>query len=105
MAWLVTYQFLAAMIDTLTEHIVVIDRQGKILYVNKSWCHFAQENNHPNPADWIGKSYLKACNAPATDDGELGGGAADGLLRVINKEQDSFISNIHATVQTKCAGF
>jgi transcriptional regulator with PAS, ATPase and Fis domain len=64
-----THEFLVALIDTLMEHIAVIDRQGKILYVNKSWCRFSQENNYTSPTQWVGKNYLEACEASTASGG------------------------------------
>jgi diguanylate cyclase (GGDEF)-like protein len=83
-----THEFLVALIDTLMEHIAVIDRQGKILYVNKSSCRFSQENNYTSPTQWVGKNYLEACEAStASGGGDPGKAAAEGIRRVINKEQ------------------
>ncbi|MES9993182.1 MAG: diguanylate cyclase [Candidatus Thiodiazotropha sp.] len=87
---IIDFKFLVAMVDTLTEHIAVIDQQGKILFVNKTWCLFGEENNHANPTDWIGKNYLDACNAPGESEGDLGSEAAIGIRSIINKEQDCF---------------
>ncbi|MET0069749.1 MAG: sensor domain-containing diguanylate cyclase [Candidatus Thiodiazotropha sp.] len=86
----VSYEFLAALVDTLTEHIAVIDREGRILFVNKSWCRFGQENNHANPNDWVGINYLQACDAKPVGGTGDGAQAAEGIRRIIDKEQSCF---------------
>ena len=50
-------------LDTLTEHIVVIDTQGVITAVNASWSKFALNNGAVNSAQVsIGANYLSVCS-------------------------------------------
>lgn len=60
--YLKDYQRLQAIIDSLPEHIAVLDNKGIILLVNKSWRKFAEENGdrglvHTGP----GVNYLDVC--------------------------------------------
>jgi len=46
-------------IDSLSEHIAVIDSKGTIISVNASWERFSQENE--GKQEFIGTSYISAC--------------------------------------------
>jgi diguanylate cyclase (GGDEF)-like protein/PAS domain S-box-containing protein len=86
----ITYKFLASMVDTLTEHIAVINRHGKILYVNQSWRLFGTENGHTDTDQWIGKNYLSVCDASENTGEPIGSEAAKGIRSVINGERESY---------------
>jgi diguanylate cyclase (GGDEF)-like protein len=86
----ISFEFLTSMVDTLTEHIAVIDRHGKILFVNKSWCLFSKENDHTHPDKWIGKNYLAVCSTSATEEEGPGYQAAQGILGVISGKRNSY---------------
>ena len=45
----ISCEFLASQVDTFTDHIGVIVRQGTIRYVNRNWCLFSQENDYREP--------------------------------------------------------
>jgi transcriptional regulator with PAS, ATPase and Fis domain len=40
-----TFYFLKEVMDSLFEHIVVLDEKGKIVFTNKAWDDFAKEND------------------------------------------------------------
>jgi diguanylate cyclase (GGDEF)-like protein/PAS domain S-box-containing protein len=86
----ISFKFLTAMVDTLTEHIAVIDRQGKIIFVNKSWCLFSQDNGYKQPDQWIGNNYLSACKPAAAGEADIGSEAAQGIISVISGEKASY---------------
>ena len=51
-----------AILDSLPAQVALIDRQGCILAINKTWIAFAEQNGG-GPADtWIGSNYLDACD-------------------------------------------
>ena len=56
---------LAAILDSLSAHVVTLDRQGRVDYVSRSWLNFAHENG----GDWAGigpgADYLAACRTAA----------------------------------------
>lgn len=86
----ISYEFLASLVDTLTDHIAVIDRQGTILYVNRNWCLFSQENEYREPFQWIGKNYLEVCDAPGQTVDSSAYEAAEGIRSVISKDADNY---------------
>ncbi|MCG6200563.1 hypothetical protein [Psychromonas antarctica] len=54
-----TYAFLSLVLDSITEHIVVIDEVGDIQFVNKSWTAFANNNDCVVGDDWRGVNYIE----------------------------------------------
>ncbi|MFO7886585.1 MAG: PAS domain S-box protein [Desulfobacteraceae bacterium] len=49
-------------VDSLPEHIAVLDNNGIIVYVNQAWKNFAQENHLASNNYCIGVSYFDLCN-------------------------------------------
>lgn len=84
-----SYNFLTSVLNTITEHIVVIDKEGDILFVNRSWIEFGQSNSCIT-SHWEGINYLKVCDKSAAKGDEFGLKAAEGIRKVINAEQELF---------------
>lgn len=57
-------EFFQSIIDSLTEHIVVVDQFGAILFVNAAWTNFGADNAC-SLNDWPSANYLDVCNASA----------------------------------------
>lgn len=85
-----SYEFLKLVVDSLSEHLVVIDAAGQILVCNKTWDEFGRDNGCRADFSWVGANYLKACDAAATQGDELGRRAAVGIRSVIQGERDFF---------------
>lgn len=86
-----TYDFLSRVIDAITEHIVVIDTQGAIVYANRSWDAFARQNNCLIVGDdWRQVNYLTVCDESAMRGDEFGHLAAIGIRHVISGTRDLF---------------
>ena len=82
--------FHEAVVDSLTEHIVVIDRHGTIRYANSAWSRFGEENGLVPNRDWTGADYLAVCDAAAEDGDDDGRRAALGIRSVISAEKPLF---------------
>lgn len=82
-------KFLAAVLDTIEDHITVIDRDGEIIYVNHSWEMFG-EDNACSIHDWDHVNYLTICAESATMGDEYGKQAVVGIRQVIDGELESF---------------
>lgn len=52
-----------AVIDALTSHICVLDRNGVIVAVNQAWREFTAANSNGDPVDHVGVSYLDVCRS------------------------------------------
>ena len=91
--------FARSIIDALTAHIVVLDRDGTITAVNQAWQRFGQENGGasetPEPSSgsslWVGGNYLEICHAAVGSDGGIEAEAAYvGIAAVLNGERPLF---------------
>ena len=77
----------AAILDALPAHVALLDRDGRILSVSRSWQEFAAASGIDAPAP-LGHSYFEYCAAPAW--GELGRTVAEGLTAVLAGRQQQF---------------
>ncbi|MBM7423388.1 PAS domain-containing protein [Spongiibacter marinus] len=68
-----SHEFLKMTLDTMSEHIAVIDETGLILYVNSRWRQFAEQNACTPHCEWKGQNYLSVCDR------------SDGLTGVANR--------------------
>ncbi|WP_289243528.1 GGDEF domain-containing protein [Methylophaga sp. UBA678] len=84
-----SYDFLKEILNSLTEHIVVINNQGEIVFVNQSWCTFASDNES-TIEDWCGINYIKECEKAASMGDEIGEAVGVGIKDVIADRQHSF---------------
>ena len=82
--------FLKSVLDTITEHIVVIDNDGKILFVNKTWSLFGQNNACVIDESWVGVNYLYECDKAGEMGDAYGQTAASGIRSVINTAEENF---------------
>lgn len=82
--------FLTKILDSITEHIVVIDISGDIQYVNRSWVAFGQNNACSLGDDWHGVNYIEACDKAARTGDHFGQQAAAGIRSVIDQEREQF---------------
>ncbi len=58
--------FAISVLDSMMEHVAVLDAEGTIVSVNQAWTHFAASNGGPVvPAESTGKNYLEVCAAAA----------------------------------------
>lgn len=83
--------FVHDIINSLSEHVAVIDNDGKIIKVNLAWNRFASNNGGVDSAVSICANYLKSCettNHPTerTEAIEV----ADGLRSILNGSQQVF---------------
>ncbi len=80
----------AAILDSLTHSIAVLDWNGRIVAVNERWREAARSGNADDRvADGVGLDYLGACSAPDPGESEPSE-AYSGLRRILNREIDHF---------------
>lgn len=85
-----SYSFIKSVLNTISEHIVVIDSEGYIVHVNDSWNSFGRKNRCSINDTWIGVNYLKECDKSVDIGDELGLKAAKGIRSVIETVNDNF---------------
>ncbi len=79
-----------SILNSIVEHIVVIDKTGKLVYVNDSWVTFGENNSKSASEDWTCANYLTVCDNSAETEDIYGKQAAKGIRSVINKEKADF---------------
>lgn len=85
-----SFEFLKKVLDSVTEHIVVIDDAGDIQYVNKSWSTFGNDNACVVGDEWGGVNYLSECDKASSMGDEYGTNAGAGIRSVIEKNKEIF---------------
>ncbi len=82
--------FNLAIIDSLSEHIAVLDANGIIIAVNAAWKNFAIENDGGHQ-DFIGSSYINICDRAGNYfNGDEADEAKQGILAVMNEQIPEF---------------
>ena len=80
-------------VDSISAHVAIIDRNGVILDTNQAWKNFAKENGMDPSYDAVGVNYLGVCDAsPGLDTGEAGLVAA-GIRQVIAGDIPEFVTH------------
>lgn len=83
--------FNQAVLNSLPAQMVVLDRSGVILSVNKGWQQFGAENNAPSSlCAGVGLNYLEVCRTAAGLDADLARQCLAGLEAVLSGAQASF---------------
>jgi len=83
-------EFLKAVLDSVTENIAVIDRHGKILFVNQSWVSFGLENQGLINESWYGVNYIEVCDQSAELGDKFAISAAKGIRNLISSGEKFF---------------
>lgn len=78
-----------SILDSLPEHVAVLDREGRIIAVNRAWLAFAEANGGSPQELSVGCSYPGACQVPDDDD-EGARAALQGILAVSRGEVRKF---------------
>ena len=78
-------------IDSLLDQLAVIDQDGFIIAVNKSWIHFSSENGGDLSTNGIGSNYLDFCQEKVRK----------GIEFVLNGQKDHFIFKYLATLRNR----
>jgi PAS domain-containing protein len=82
--------FYQSILDSLSEHIVVINTAGMINFVNSAWIKFARDNSCNYRDDWKAINYLQVCDDSAAAGEAYAASAAKGLRSLIGGKIDSF---------------
>lgn len=82
--------FNRAVLDSLISSIAVLDAQGKILAVNRSWLEFASKNGAEMSRIGVGADYLGACDSAASQGDVTPSEVAVGIRAVLDGKVASF---------------
>ena len=87
----VAADFRGSVLDALPTNIAVLDRNGVIVYVNKSWSRFAGQNGAaPEYAAGVGINYLDVCSSATGANSGEAPQALEGLRAVFRGDLESF---------------
>ncbi|MDX2498880.1 MAG: LuxR C-terminal-related transcriptional regulator [Deltaproteobacteria bacterium] len=78
-------------LNSLSAHIAILDKNGFILETNTAWRKFAATNGMPEDHDDRGTNYLDICDATTGGDSEDAHTVAKGILAVIRGEMEEFL--------------
>ncbi len=81
----------AAILDSLTANVALVDSTGTVMAANAAWRRFATENRCNDHAQCLGANYFDVCEAAIRRDGDVTAAAAlNGIRAVLRHERDSF---------------
>jgi len=80
-----------AVINSLSAHIAILDKNGVILETNRAWNTYSFKNGMPEDFDYRGINYLKVCNAATGEDASDAHNIAEGIRRVIQGHTQEFL--------------
>ncbi len=78
-------------LDSLSAHIAILDKNGVILETNKAWRDFAVKSGMPENHDDRESNYLAICEATIGNDADDASKVAEGIRAVIRGEVDEFL--------------
>ncbi|MBK1646320.1 chemotaxis protein CheR [Thiocapsa imhoffii] len=80
-----------AVLDSLPEHVAVLDSNGVISLVNRAWREFAIANGDPElRSTGVGTNYLTVCNLGPGCDSPGATTALDGIRSILDGRQETF---------------
>lgn len=82
-------QLLQTMFNSLSSHVVVLDKEGTITYTSKSWEQFAAENQAQMGSALVGVNYLEVCRRSTLND-TYAWEVMTGIERVLGGQSDRF---------------
>lgn len=82
--------FLGSVLNSFSDHLTVLDEQGRIILVNQAWREFAQANHLPPRQVSEGTNYLYVCSNAKGKNSEGAEAFANGIREVISGEKDFY---------------
>jgi hypothetical protein len=83
-------ELLGSVMDALPAYIALIDPEGMILMVNKSWKQNASASDPQGPQFAVGNNYLEICERAAGESFGYARASAQGVRSVLHAETRSF---------------
>jgi diguanylate cyclase (GGDEF)-like protein/PAS domain S-box-containing protein len=84
--------FAHAILNALSSHLAILDKNGVILAVNRGWREFAEENSQMtvNFKTHVGINYLSVCKLASGPNSEEAAAMGQGIYAVINGQAKKF---------------
>jgi len=80
-----------AVINSLSAHIAILDKNGVILETNRAWNAHSVKNGMPKDFDYKGINYLKVCDGATGEDSADAHDIAEGIRQVIQGHIQEFL--------------
>ncbi|RDZ66135.1 two-component sensor histidine kinase [Haloferax sp. Atlit-12N] len=74
-------------LDALPTQLAILDEDGVIVYTNRAWREFGNENDYQGDSSSIGTNYLGVCDLSTDADATT---ASEGIRAVIDGDRDEF---------------
>ncbi len=84
-------KFVRSVLDSLPEHVVVLDEKGVVTTVNEPWENFARSNEGDPSKISIGVNYLDVCRKSAANGDLYAARALKGLEQVLDGTREQFV--------------
>ena len=97
--------FVKGVLNSLTAHIAVLDKQGVIVSVNDAWLNFARENDNPNSNGYLGYNYLTACENAIQQGDQIALQVAQGVRAVLDGSLPQFSTEYPLPAPTQLLWF
>jgi PAS domain S-box-containing protein len=78
-------------LDAIPANVALLDKDGKIIAINKSWRAFGEANGYPDNSIGLGVNYFSVCDFVDGAAGELARNTAEGIRHVIDQTLESFV--------------
>jgi PAS domain S-box-containing protein len=82
-------EWVSAVLDAIPAEIAVLNRQAEIIYVNREWRRFAEQNEGTS-ACLLGTNYVEICRRSASRGDKSAGEVADSIEGILSGEKRSF---------------
>ena len=77
-------------IDSLSAHIAILDKEGVVLLTNRAWQKFGEANGLAGPVDSLGQNYLAISEQAKDESGHI---IVQGIRKVIAGDVQEFFTN------------
>jgi len=96
-------RFARATMDALSQHICVVDEDGTIMAVNKSWRRFAEDNGYRADTTWEHESFFMTSETATGMSAAEVAYVASGMRDVLSGAQDEFTTeySCHANAEQR----
>ncbi|HEX3035965.1 MAG TPA: sigma 54-interacting transcriptional regulator [Thermodesulfobacteriota bacterium] len=83
---------LQTIFSSISSHVVVLDREGNIIYTSRSWEEFARDNDGDMNRVMVGVNYLDVCQKAAAENDQSAQEVLQGVRAVLDREMPNFSS-------------
>ena len=83
--------FAETILDAMSAHIAILDRNGVILKTNRAWREFAKANGVRTDPATMRVNYLNVCDVSEGEFSREAQQVADGIRAVLGGERDEFV--------------